>query len=86
VTIDSTVVSLGRSATNVVVGSSTIGLGGVIISGLGGTATQIASGGRGGSTASAYAGPLYTGAAGKLGFPGVIAAVVEVMLVIALCM
>jgi hypothetical protein len=80
VTIDGTLVSLGRSATNVVVGSSTIGLGGVIISGLGGTAT------RGGSTASAYAGPLYTGAAGKLGFPGVIAAVVEVMLWIAMCM
>ena len=86
VTIDSTLVSLGRSATNVVVGSSIIGLGGVIISGLGGTATQVASGGRGGSTASAYTGPLYTGAAGRLGCPGVIAAVVKVMLLITMCM
>jgi hypothetical protein len=85
VTIDGTPVSLGPAGTNVVVGSSTVGLGGAIISGLGGTVTQIASAGRG-STTSAYAGPLYTGLAQRLGCPSVIAAFVGVTLTIAMCM
>ena len=83
-TINGTPVSLGPAGTNVVVGSSTIGLGGAIMSGLGGTATQMASVGRG-STNSAYAGPLYTGAAQRLGCPSVLAALIGLTLQIAMC-
>jgi hypothetical protein len=84
ITVNGTPVSLGLSATNVVIGSSTIGLGGAIISGLGGTVTQVASVGRG-STASAYVGPLYTGAAPRAGYPNVMAALVGVTLMIDMC-
>jgi hypothetical protein len=61
IVISGTTISLAPGATQVVVGSSTAGLGTVILSGLGGSgATET------GAETPAYTGPVYTGGVGRV--------------------
>lgn len=78
ITISGTPISLGTAATNVVVGSSTLGLGPAIVSGLGGT--PIGSSTTGGPV-SQYTGPAATGAAGRSVVSyGILASVAPILL------
>ena len=67
ITVSGTPISLGAAATNVVVVSSTLGLGPAIVSGLGGTPIVSSTTGAPGSQ---YTGPAAIGAAGRNVLPG----------------